>query len=171
MKTKRFIRGKFFPVLFAILAFSSCKKEKTPAENLVGSWTLESTQFSTMIGAKTLTQYLTEDAGLTTIQAGQFILLFNQQLEQSFAGTIQINSDNTFTSTFGGVSDSGTWILSSDNKRLTIVSDTELPYTLDIIELTSGRLHLQGVETGSQDLNGDQVNETIIITIDLMFTK
>ena len=57
-----------------------------------------------------------------------------------------MKSDNTYTATLGGEADSGTWSLSSDGKKLTIDSSTEEPMILDVIELTSSRLHLQGTD-------------------------
>jgi hypothetical protein len=42
---------------------------------------------------------------------------------------------------------------------------------LDVIELTSSKLHLKGTETETDDLNGDSTPETIIVNIDLTLTK
>ena len=43
--------------------------------------------------------------------------------------------------------------------------------TLDVIELTSSILHLKGTETVTEDINGDNTSETIIVAFDLTFTK
>jgi hypothetical protein len=82
-----------------------------------------------------------------------------------------MKSDNTYTATLGGEPDDGTWSLSSDGKKLTIDSSTEAPMILDVIELTSSKIHLQGTETETEDLNADLIPETIIVTVDITFTK
>jgi hypothetical protein len=43
--------------------------------------------------------------------------------------------------------------------------------TYDVIELTSSKLHLQISETMSEDLNGDDIPETISLEADVNFTK
>jgi hypothetical protein len=118
-----------------------------------------------------MTQYFIDVMGLSSTEAAQAIALFNTTLQQSFTGTIQMKSDNTYTDTMGGGTDTGTWSLSSDNKKLTIDSSTEAPVILDVIELTSSKLHLKGTETETDDLNGDSTPETIIVNIDLTLTK
>ena len=84
---------------------------------------------------------------------------------------MQIKSDGTYTSSMGGTTDTGTWSLSSDGKKLTIDSSTEAPMTFDVIELTSSKLHLNVSESNSEDLNSDGTLETITISIDVTFTK
>jgi hypothetical protein len=118
-----------------------------------------------------MTQYLIDDMGLTSIEALLYIALFNAKIQQSFTGTIQMKSDNTYTSDLGGSTDTGTWSLSSDGKKLTTDLGSGVPASLDVIELTSSKLHLNGKVTVTEDLNGDNTPETIIVTVDLTLTK
>jgi len=171
MKMKFLNLRNFIPVIITGLILTSCNKDSTPEEDIVGTWTTESATFTSMIGNKTMTQYLIDEAGLTEAQAQAIILLFNIEMQGYFTGTLQIKSDNTYTATLGGEPDNGTWSLSSDNKKLTIDSSTEEPMILDVIELTSSKIHLQGTYTEIQDLNGDAIMETIIVAIDWTFTK
>jgi Lipocalin-like domain len=171
MKMRLFDFRTFIPVLIIGLVLSSCSKDSTPEEDIVGTWTTESVSFTAKINGKDMTQFLIDDLGLTATEAQQYTALFSAALQQSFTGTMQIKSDNTYTSTLGGESDSGTWSLSSDGKELTIDSSTEEPTVLDVIELTSGKIHLQGTETQTEDLDDDGTAETIIATVDLIFTK
>jgi len=171
MKMKFLNLRNFFLVFLTGLILSACSKDETPTDNLIGTWTAGSATFTAMVGNKTLTQYFTDIMGLTASEAQQFTDLFNQGIQQSFTGTMQIKSDGTYTSSMGGTTDTGTWSLSSDGKKLTIDSSTEAPMTFDVIELTSSKLHLNVSESNSEDLNSDGTLETITISIDVTFTK
>jgi hypothetical protein len=171
MKAKFLNLRHFIPVIITGLILSSCSKDSTPADDLVGTWTSGTATFTAMINGKTITQYFIDDLGLTAAEAQQATTLFNAQMQQSFSGTIQLKSDHTYTATMGGEADTGTWSLSSDGKKLTIDSSTDVPLVADVVELTSSKLHLQGTETQTEDLNDDGTNETIIVTVDLTFTK
>ena len=171
MKAKFLNLRNFIPVIITGLILSSCSKDSTPADDLIGTWTIESATFTAMVGSKTLAQYLIDELALTAAEAQQFTDLFNQQMQQSFTGTFQMKSDNTYSSTLGGSPDTGTWSLSPDNKKLTIDSSTDSPTILDVIELTSSTLHLRGTDSETEDLNDDSIPETITVTIDLTFTK
>ena len=71
------------------------------------------------------------------------ILIFLKLImAQSFAGTMTIKSNGTYTSNLGGNADSGTWSLNGDQTELTIVSSVDGPMTFDVIELTSSKLHI-----------------------------
>jgi hypothetical protein len=170
-KVKIFNLRHFFSVIIAGLILWSCSEDPTPEEKIVGNWTTESATFTAMVGNKTITQYLIDEVGLTEAQAQSFMVLFNSELQQSFTGTMQIKPDYTYTATLGGEADDGTWSLSSDEKKLTIDSSTEEPMILDVIELTSSRIHLRGTQTIAEDLNDDSTFETITLTVDLTFTK
>jgi len=171
MKMKLLNLRNFIPVIITGLILSSCSKDPTPEEDIIGTWTTESATFTSMVGNKTMTQYLIDEAGLTEAQAQAVMILFNSELQGYFTGTLQIKPDNTYTATLGGEPDNGTWSLSSDGKKLTIDSSTEEPMILDVIELTSSKIHLQGTYTEAQDLNDDDIMETIIVAIDWTFTK
>jgi hypothetical protein len=171
MKTNYVNFRNYILVFITGLILSSCSKDPTPTDNLVGTWTAGTSTFTAMIGDKTLAQYFTDVMGLTTVEAQVYTNLFNTMMQQSFAGTIQLKSDNTYTSTMGGDADTGTWSLSADAKKLTIDSNTGDPMILDIIELTSGKLQVQMSESISEDLNGDTTPEVININVVLNFTK
>jgi hypothetical protein len=172
MKEKFFNLRIFIPVIIIGLILSSCSKDSTPSptDNLIGTWTTSSATFTATIDGKTMTQYFI-DMGLSAAQAQQYTALFNATVQQSFTGTITMKSDNTYTSDMGGETDTGTWSLSSDGKMLTIDPSTDVPMIADVVELTSSTLHLQGNETETDDLNDDGTDETIIVTVDLTFTK
>ncbi len=127
-------------VLIAGVAVTSCKKSSNTITIEGGTWTAGTPTFTAMVGTKTLTQYYTDVVGLTAAQAAQYAALANVALMQSFTGTIQFKSDNTYTANLGGKPDSGTWSLSADGKTLTIDSSNANPVTANITELTSNKL-------------------------------
>ncbi len=170
MKNKLFMLRSLIPVILVSLLLFSCKKDSNK-EDIVGTWTFDNATFSTMIGSKTFQQYMIDEMGLTAAEAQAYETLFNEQMKQSFTGTFVVKSDNTYTMTMGGEPDSGTWSLNSDKSKLTIDSDTELPVTIDVIELTGSKLHVQETETTQEDINEDTILETITVTVDLYFKK
>jgi Lipocalin-like domain (DUF4923) len=166
----KFIRN-FSLIILAGFVFAACSKKNGTSNDLVGTWTSGTSTITAMVGSKTLTQYFTDVVGLSSTVAQQYTNLFNQTAQQSIAGSIQVKSDGTYTSTLGGTNDTGTWKLSSDSKTLTVDPSSGTPITFNVVELTSSRLHVTFTQTDSQDLNGDGVPETITINIDLTFTK
>jgi hypothetical protein len=171
MKLKLLSLKVFSLVLVTGLMFTSCKKDSDPVDDIVGSWLWQGATFDIMIGNQTLTQYLVEEGGYTVTEAEQLAGIYEQGLEDDFSGTIQVRDDQTYTSNFGGESDSGTWSLSSDRKKLTIDSGTEGSFVFDVAELTSSAMKLQATDTYSDDFNGDEVQETMSIDMELSYTK
>jgi hypothetical protein len=162
-----------YGILIVSLAVASCSKDSdTPAVTLEGgTWTAGTPTFTAMVGNKTLNQYFMDVMGLTTTQAAQYTAVANLALIQSFTGTIQFKSDNTYTANLGGTPDSGTWSLSADGKKLTIDSNTETPETADITELTSNKLTISIITSESEDLNGDSTPETLTVNVTIPFTR
>ncbi len=171
MKTNfKFIRN-FSLIILTGFVLAACSKKNGTSNDLVGTWTAGTSTITAMVGNKTLTQYFTVVLGLSDSVAQAYTNLFNQTAQQSIAGSFQVKSDGTYTSTLGGTNDTGTWKLSSDGKTLTVDSSSELPITFNVVDLTSNKLHVTFSQTDSEDLNGDGIPETITINIDLTFTK
>jgi hypothetical protein len=160
-----------YVLLVAVLAFTSCKKDSNSVTLAGATWTAGTPTFTAMVGSKTLAQYYTDVMGLTAAQATQYSTIVNAALMQSFTGTIQFKSDNTYTANLGGKSDSGTWSLSADGKTLTIDSSTANPVTASITQLTSNKLTVAIVNSVSEDLNGDGTPETITVNVTIPFTR
>ena len=167
---KPLFQKSIFIVLLAGLTFSSCKKD-TKSDPIVGKWTAGTTTFTAMVGDKTLNQYYVDIMGLSQADADNYTALYQLFLTSAFTGTITIKSNNTYTDNLGGTADSGTWSLNTDQTELTIVSGTDGPTTLDVVELTSSKLRLHTTEIVQQDLNSDGTDETINVTVDVTFTK
>ena len=161
-----------FLVFIAGFAITSCKKDSSSTVTLAGgTWTAGTPTFTAMVGTKTLTQYYTDVMGMNVTQAQQYTAVVNLVFMQAFTGTIQFKSDNTYTSNLGGTSDSGTWSLSADGKKLTINSSTDVPETLDVTVLTSNKLTVSTTGNTYEDLNSDGTDETIAVHVEIPFTR
>jgi hypothetical protein len=171
MKMNRLVLRSFFLVMVTGLIFSSCKKDDSTTDPIVGTWTAGTHTFASTVGDKTLSQYYVDVMGYTQEEADSFVALSELILAGFFTGTITVKSDKTYTSNLGGTADSGTWSLNSGETELTINSTTDGPTTLEVVELTSSRLHLHTTEITTEDLNSDGTDETINTEIDVIFTK
>lgn len=171
MKEKMTILRNLFMILLTGVLITSCQKDKPdPADNLIGTWTAESATVDATVGGKTMSEYFT-GLGYSAADAQLLTNLFNVTVQQNFTGTITFKSDKTYTSTLGSGSDSGTWSLSNDSKQLTIDSTTDPAIILNIDKLTVDQLKVNWTENGQQDLNNDNVAESITANVNMIFTK
>ena len=163
---------RIFSLVFITgVLLSSCSKDDTATDAIVGTWTAGTSTASIMVGSMTLTQYYIDVMGATAEEAQMYADLFNAFITQSFAGTITVKADNTYTSNMGGSADTGTWSLNPDRTELTITSSTDGPMTFDVLELTASKMRIHAVETTSEDLNADGTLESITIELEVTFTK
>ncbi len=160
-------------VICSLFLLPSCKEDPAPSDNLIGTWTSDEITLNTTVNGKTLLQYYMDEFDLTASEAQVYVDMVNSIVEDFFPQnmTIQFKSDNTYTSTTDGESDSGTWSLSSDKKKLTTDPGTADQMILDVIELTSSKLHLQVTQNQTEDINADEVPETLVVIVDMTFTK
>ena len=151
----------------------SCEKDddEDRENDLIGTWTSGTSTFNTMVGDKTLLQYLIDDMAMTPTDAQLYVSLYTVTLQQAFTGTFTLNSNNTYTANLGGQADSGTWSLNTAGNELTIDSSTDDPMVLTIERLTANELKVHWTETESEDLNDDTIPETIRVDVNLTFTK
>lgn len=161
MKRKFFNFGIYIPILIIGLIVSSCKKEPNPVDNLVGTWTVNNATYTAMVGNMTFAQYEADVVHLPPQIISTVTQALTQMVDKSISGTIMIKSDNTFTSTLGGNSDSGTWSLSPNNKTLDIISSTKSPMVFNIIDLSATKMDLSTLINYSADLNNDGTPEVI----------
>lgn len=164
------IKGIFL-VLFTGLVFASCSKDSDPEEDILGTWTVGDVDFEATIGTKSLLQYYMDEFSMTEPQAQAAMAAFDAALTQQFTGTIEIRADSTYTATMGDESDTGTWSLSSDYKKLTLDSDADETIDLDIISLTSGKAVMGMPQSISEDLNDDDFPEDISVTVEMTLNK
>jgi hypothetical protein len=113
--------------LFAV--FSSCNKETAEDILVSKTWTFDKA---------------------TTNSTDSFVIIMVDYLEISMSGaTLKITDDGKYTTTFDGETETGTWTLSDDEKKLTI-TDTEGSTVLDIIDITESQLSFSETMTEEQ---------------------
>ena len=173
MKSGMIVRNISIFLIMGLL-ITSCNKDddKDAQDDLIGTWNVWASNFNTSVGDTTLTQYLIDSLGMSADQAQIYTTVFNSTLQQSISGTLTFKSDNTYTSTLGGQTDTGTWSLSNDRKKLTMTSTTNsTPIQLDVVMLTNENLEVSFTETDSVDLNEDTVPEIITVKANLKLVK
>jgi hypothetical protein len=170
---KPFIAVKSLLIIgFTIFLISSCNKNnESPQSDIIGKWTISSATLAAKINGKTISQYYTDVLGLSQTDADQLAQAFDNALQQSFTGTVEVKSDKTYTQIISGSSKSGTWKLSSDSKTLTLDAGTPDEIAYEILTLTKSSLHLKFTTSESQDINSDGTPETITIDVDMTLTK
>ena len=158
-------------ILISAGILSACsKKTETPSNQLIGTWTISSATADITVNGKSLTQYYT-DLGSTQTEAAQLAQIIESSIQQSFTGTVTVKSDNTYTATISGSTDSGTWSLNSDGTKLTLVDSNNVSSTYDIVNLDSHNLELSFVTTEQDDLNSDGTPDTITLNVNMKLTK
>ncbi len=158
-------------ILIAGMIFTSCTKKQNAQDDLIGTWNTGNISYTAKVGNMDLSQYLTTVLAVPEAVLQIYMTQVDQAIKQSVTGKIQINSDNTYSSTLGGNSDNGSWSLSSDGKTLTINSSSKGQMTFSIVNLSASTLELQMTQSDSVDLSGNNNPITIDFDIDASLTK
>jgi hypothetical protein len=169
MKKRKSIISTLLFVLLTGVVLTSCDKDDKNTNDLVGSWTVDSTNVNATVNSKTMLQYFT-DLGLSPTDAQTAAQSFDRSVSQAFSGTINFKSDGTYTSNLGGQADSGTWTLNSSKDKLTVDSKTDNPVILNVTTLTGNQLVLNWSDSASQDINNDNIAENIAVDV-IMYLK
>jgi hypothetical protein len=185
MKTKVLNLGIFFLVFLTIFILSSCKKDETvrgpaqPSDFMVGTWTTGTVTLASIeVGTKTLSKYFSDlwhqpidRTNYGKVQKWQNSIITS--FTHSCTGTIQIKSDNTYSSNLGGIIDSGIWSLNKGGLNLTLSSSTDETIICDVIlvDTPSPKFQFPVFKTIKMDLNNDSTPETIFGKADVIFKK
>lgn len=155
-------------MVFGILFISSCGDDDEGLDqtslDLIGVWeTEDEVQFEVLI------------TGLTQEELTEFQDIINQFLTgyaQGFFGTIEFKDDLSYTSSFGGETQTGTWQVLNEGESLVLSETGETEdIVLEIVSLTSSTVVLTFEETESEDLNGDGSDDEITIDVTLTMNK
>jgi len=156
------LKIKSIVLITGLMILSSCSKKTapTPTENLLGTWNIEPTTFTMTVGTVPIMEWLTNVKGMSQVDANSLYSAINTSVQQFFTGTIQFNSDNTFSTTIQGIgTNTGTFALTIDGKTLTL-SANGASETFDLLMLTSSKLQFHKVVAGSEDLNNDGIPDS-----------
>ena len=155
-------------MVFGILFISSCGDDDEGLDqtslNLIGVWESED-EVALSVSITGLTQ---EELA----EYEEFINFFLQAFAQGFFGTIEFKDDLSYTSSFGGEAQTGTWEVLSDGETLIIRETGETEETeVEIISLTSTTVVFGFQEIETDDLNGDGSDDELIIDVELTMNK
>ncbi|HMB63694.1 MAG TPA: lipocalin family protein [Eudoraea sp.] len=164
-------------IAILVIGVTSCSDDDTTAEKstmdlLVGTWTTSSVDIDATVEGQSLTDYLVNEVGLSENEAADQYALFEAALVSEVTGSLTLNADNTYESSFAGNSDSGTWSLSSDENTLTLLEGTDA-IVVTINSLTANTLSGSLGDDIMQDLDDDPgtPDETITVVATIILTK
>lgn len=171
MKTFAFLPFQS-PMMILVIFASSCDNgddQPTTAELLIGTWTTSTIVIDATVGTQSVTDYLINEVGLSPADAAAQYALFEAALQSEVTGSLTLNTDNTYASSFGGGSDSGTWSLSSDEKPLTLYEGADV-IVITINSVSSSTLNATLGDDIAQDLDADTGTPDEIVTVEATIT-
>ncbi len=155
---------KFAGLLLFLLPvlFLSCNEddEPTPEELLIGTWTLSDQDIEIFINGELVPAVLLEQFGVDT------------DTLQAFPDntTVEFKSDKSYIVTAPDEGEgSGTWVLSSDGKQLTIDAADSDPLIFQVETLTSTNANIVYSEEGPFEYEGNEYD--LKVDLHVSFTK
>jgi len=163
------------PAVFLMIFFACSddggEGQPSTAELLIGTWTTSETDISATVEGQSIVDYLVNVVGMSETDATVRNAVFTSALDDQVTGSLTINSDNTYMSSFAGGSDSGTWSLSADEKTLTLFEGADI-IVITINSISATTLNGTISDTLLEDVDGDpgtpdvkiMVSATVIMT-------
>ncbi|MFY0606034.1 MAG: lipocalin family protein [Cyclobacteriaceae bacterium] len=165
---------KFAYLLFVLPFLFSCTEEEGgegATADLTGTWTYESATFDVKVGDEDFITYLKRELSLPDAQAQEFQTSLETAANIFNGITLTFNSNGTYDAVFDGDSSNGKWALNDAGDKLTIDAGTEDESVMDVYTLSSSTFVFGVTETEIDDLNGDNIDETISINVRITLTK
>lgn len=163
--------------LFSVLLITtSCETDDDNGSsvNIEGNWIFNDVAIDFTVDGVSFVDYLV-GLGLDQASAQAFVDEEMGKLEESFGApaAILMNEGGTFVATSSdGSTSSGTWVLSSDGKTLTITEGADI-MEFTVVSLTSSQLIISVSETDMADLDDDvsTPDNTIVVTIEMQYKR
>lgn len=173
-KTTKIIYQVSLAVLLLLTStFMSCNNDDDDpkaSNDLIGTWTVESSSIEMIIGDKSITEFLMEMLSISQAEAELFADLYLEDYGD-FDGTITFKDDNTYVADFGDGVDTGTWKLSADGKTLTLDQGTADETDVQVITLSSVKLEIEISESSMEDIDDDGIDDEVSVNISLTLKK
>lgn len=150
----------------AFLLLARCSEDNAPMTSnpdIVGTWTASDWDIDASVGGVSAIDYLVDVVGMSPTQAAFAYAYWEGEIKSELVGSITFNADHTYSSTFGGSPDSGTWDLSSDLTTLTLDSGTPDEQVLDVTDLTGSTLTVVLNQDIPVDLDSDPNTPDILV--------
>ncbi len=161
-------------LLILPLLLQSCKDEdEINQADLIGIWTVNSTDVAIFANDIELTKYLIEEAGYTATQAAISEAIAIGIYEAVYANaTIEFKNDNTFLINIPNEDDeTGSWSLNSSSGVLTIEGGTIDETDVIVRSLNSNNLVLEFQLEEQSDIDEDNTPEKLNINSKLSLSK
>lgn len=154
-----------------LLSLNACYKETvSPYDMIAGEWTVSEVNYDIAINGKTLKDFYIE-LGMSQEEARQLEQTTINEWIQSNKGTITFHSDKTYAMNLTGSSDSGPWVLSSDNKKMTLTNQLGGQFIYDIITLTKNVFQISHRRSQIVDFDNNGTYETFAFTVTMTLVK
>lgn len=142
--------------------------------SLVGTWTYDSVFIAITIDGQDLMSYLMDNYEITEEEAAEMQKDFEEEyayeeyLYAAMNSSIEFNEDGSFMVKYPGGEESGSWTKNENDLIITYDGESQ---AVSVLELTMGNIVLGLDELVSEDVNGDENDETISITVRLILAK
>ena len=171
------MRNVKFTRLFALLLIgisliliASCSKDDDDDINgsasIVGIWTLSDVTVEMTIDGVSYVNYLI-DLGMTAAEAQAEWLSMQADMMPPTGGNVEFKENGDFVISWD-FDPSATWSIA--NNKLTIISDGDT-MIFDIITLTSTVCKIRQSITEFQDFDDDDQNETMVVIMEMIFSR
>lgn len=165
------ILSSFCGMMCILFSCNNDDESSSPADLIIGKWTISDTQMDLTFNNKSLVQYLVEELDLSQAEAILFNDLLEEGLLEFFEGTIEFKQNKTYIINIGGDSDSGTYSMSADGKTLIIDAGTDDETEANIILLDSSTLIIEMNQNAEEDLDDDGFDEQLTMKIKMTLIR
>lgn len=158
-------------LLIVFLAITGCEKEEAASANkndLISIWTITDSDFNVSINNVPIVDFIMQTLGVTREQAEAFAEDFGGD---DITGTIEFKEDGTYVSIENDIEDVGTWELINDGKQMILDKGTEFETTVTFSAFSASSATITFSETEKEDLDEDDVDETIKYTVIITLKK
>jgi len=153
-------------ISFSLILVASCSKDDDASVTIVGTWTISDGSVGMTIDGVSYVNYLI-NLGMTPAQAQSDWEDMQNDMIAPIGGTIEFKSNGSLVASWD-IGTSPTW--SMGNNKLTINSDGEI-MIFDVIILTSTECTISLIQTEVADFSQDGQAETMVMTMQLVFTR
>lgn len=137
---------------------------------IIGEWVYKSADISIVINDMDIIDYFIEEFEISEDSAEVWKEMFTEEMNDFDGYKWKFTSDNKYLVTSPEGNETGTWSLSSDNKKLTLTSEEETE-VVDLKTLTSSKMIVFMEESMEEDINGDEVDDQIEVSFELELQK
>jgi hypothetical protein len=160
-------------ILFAFVTYTGCnnddEKGDDVAKQFIGTWTVTNIDIQTDIGGMSIKDFLMNVGGLDEITATATETFIESMIAANFTGSLTINENHTYVTTFGG-GDDGTWSINSAGNQITVDAGTVDEMVIDVISISGNTLVVSVESFESYDLDNDPLTPDVDINISIQMT-